>query len=175
MLNSTSTSFTATGSTGNLNFFQYGGGSYHTASKLAGLWIWENVALTAGEISAHATNPWQMCPSPSSWYLDYLAYPAYTFNAAGLAISGGYGGTGETVIAPAAGFRSAATPAARPRVHRPGSGAGDQRGLRWHHVSHILARLRPGNQRFPGRSLGGPIAGRGGHGDQRALLAAIHP
>ena len=49
-----------TGGTAALNFMQYGGSGFHTASKFAGLWIWQNRVLSAGEVKDHAREPWQM-------------------------------------------------------------------------------------------------------------------
>ena len=90
--------------------FRAGGGSTNfSTAKLAGLWVWNRV-LTAGEISAHATNPWQMFPSPSSYYLDYLGLPSLHLSRSGLAISGG--------------------PAAARRDHRQAWRVSDQRCLR---------------------------------------------
>ncbi len=63
-----------------------------------------NRLLTSAEIQALYANSWQVMQSPETYYLDYLGTVPYAFSAAGLAISGGYGGTGETVTVLLAGL-----------------------------------------------------------------------
>jgi len=58
-----------TGSTNPLCFFQDGGGGFNALARLAGLWIWQNRSLTAGEVHSHFNEPWQMFYSDG---LDWL-------------------------------------------------------------------------------------------------------
>ena len=95
--NAASISQTLTPSSSELNLFFYGTNptfpTYVSHSKIAGLWIWINRVLSSSEVSSHYADMWQM----------FGTLP-YTYSAAGLAISGSYGGTGATLFAPLGGL-----------------------------------------------------------------------
>lgn len=58
----------AASTTNALNLFRYGGGGFQTASKLAGLWIW-NRGLSKSEVLNHYRNPWRMFQAPQPYWL----------------------------------------------------------------------------------------------------------
>ncbi len=62
---------TGTATSGVLSFYQYGGGGFHTPSKIGGLWIWNNRVLTSNEVYNHALDPWQMfIPIENYWLMQ---------------------------------------------------------------------------------------------------------